>query len=312
MNAITLVVLLLAPIPKTTYEGQIAIAYRSPKPTIVLIKPNGQEVRRVELADQTNLYTIKNSRNSEYALVTNNLSAVQIGNRYYSAADGYLVKWDGSAKPKKLVDGRIGLKWTLNRDATKIFATESDREKLADDTTATKGFEITIATGKEKEVAIPKGHSIIDVTHDDQFAVLMQFDKSLYKTKLVATADWKEQAFAGDNLYPHGISPDGRKILATDYSKDANNRQRTEMVVVDRETKSKVIIAKPDEIQAISAYSFGADGKRMAFAGYTQNQQDNGQILLVYRVYVANVDGSNIKKIFETQPGEQISDIDWR
>ena len=83
------------------------------------------------------------------------------------------------------------------------------------------------------------------------------------------------------------------------------------MVFLDLEYGERRLIAQPDGVQSISAYSYGADGKRIAFVGYSQEVLGN-KITLTYRLYVCNADGSSRKVVFETKPGEAISDVDWR
>lgn len=313
MSSIALWFVLLAPIPKTPYEGTIAVTIRSPKPVMLLLKPDGKEIRRIELTDLPNLYTIKNSRNAEWALVTNLAGNSQVNNRFYSLQDGHLVKWDGRVKPKKIVEGRASLKWVLNRDATKAYGTEVDIEKVAMDPSATKSWEVDLATGNQKPITLPTGHSIIDISHDDATIVMQGFEKNQYLMKFVTTKDWKATEIEGGSYYPHGLSPDAGKVLATEYLAGENGGpQRTELVIFDRETKTKVMIPKPAEIQSISAYTYGADGKRIAFAGSLQERQDNGRLTLVSRIFVANIDGTGVRKICETANSEIISDIDWR
>jgi hypothetical protein len=313
MSLIALLFVLLAPIPKTPYEGTIAVTMRSPRPVLLLLKPDGKEVRRIELTDLPNLYTVKNSRNAEWALVTNLAGNSQVNNRFYSLQDGHLVKWDGSVKPKRIVEGRASLKWVLNRDATKAYGTEVDVDKVAMDASATKSWEVDLATGNQKPIKLPAGHSIIDISLDDATVVLQGYEKNQYLMKFVTTKDWKATEIEGGSYYPHGLSPDAGKVMATEYLPGENGGPpRSELVIFDRETKAKVTIPKPAEIQSISAYTYGADGKRIAFSGSLQERQDNGRLTLIYRIFVANADGTGVKKIYETTNGEIISDIDWR
>ena len=78
----------------------------------------------------------------------------------------------------------------------------------------------------------------------------------------------------------------------------------------DLKTGERRTIYQPEECDAIAAYSYGADGKRIAFVGYSQETPNDN--ILTYRLYVCHADGSNRKMIFETKPGETIGDLDWR
>jgi hypothetical protein len=309
---LALFAVLVAPIPKTTYEGSIGVVLSYPKPTLLVLRPDGHEIRRIELG-MANPYTVKLARGGTAAIVTAHAGSVKFGNRGYSSQAGYLIPFEDGAKPKPLCEGRISLKWVLNRDATTAYAMELDPEKIANDTAATKAWSMDLKTGKQTPLALPNAHWPIDLTADDTTLVCQTYDKNVYTAKLVAVGEWaKPTAIDVDGLYPHGISPDGRRILASDYSKADAGRQNFGLIVYDRVAKSKQKVALPAGANGMTAYSFGADGKRVAFVTSADFTTDTGRVSASYCLYVANADGTNVKKIFEGQPGERISDVDWR
>ena len=120
-----------APIPKSTYEGQIAVVVRKAQlAEIVLLNPAGQEVKRVPLKDLNGIaYTVKLSHGSDYALVTTSNGSIAVGNMNFAGNGGYFIKLDGTEKPKELFERKASVKWVLNRDATHAYGTEIDEEK---------------------------------------------------------------------------------------------------------------------------------------------------------------------------------------
>ena len=306
-----------APIPKSTYEGQIAVVVRKAQlAEIVLLNPAGQEVKRVPLKDLNGIaYTVKLSHGSDYALVTTSNGSIAVGNMNFAGNGGYFIKLDGTEKPKELFERKASVKWVLNRDATHAYGTEIDEEKAKKNLNTApyqfRAWNLDLKSFKFESIPLPSDHQFIDITQDDKTALTWCIAKGQYRSATVPTATWKPTNIAETMDYPHGISPDGKHVFLMEYSQQGVPRTSNRLVLHDLATKERKTIPQPEECNSVSAFSYGADGKRLAFVGYSQEPVVNG-VTVVYRLYVSNTDGSNRKMIFETKPGESISDIDWR
>lgn len=308
-------ILTAAPIPKASgYEGHIAVMIRGPQSEILLLNPSGNEVKRVPLKDLNGTpYSIKLARGGESILVTTlSGQAIMVGNRGYSAQGGYFLSLKGEEKPKELFERKGNLKLVLNRDATHVYGCELDAENAANAKQGelpTKAWRLELKTMKYEPIALPAGHLFIDISQDDETMLTQSYTAGKYRAATMSTKNWKPKFISESSDYPHGLSPDGRKVFLQEYTKEATNGIR--LLVHDIATNDRKTIEQPDECNAISAYSFGADSKRVAFVGYTQNQNPFAGGV-TYRIYVCQTDGTNRKMIFEAKAGEMISDIDWR
>ena len=304
-----------APIPKTVYEGQIAVMLRGKQPELVILMPSGREVKRVPLNDLNGTaYTVKLSYGGDRALVTTmSPQAIAIGIRRYTSMAGYFVRLDGSEKPKELFESKLNLKWVLNRDATIAYGTELDQEKAAKAKPTelpTKAWSLDLKSGQYQPIPLPSEHLLIDISHDDKTVLTWARIDGKNRASTAPTSTWKPTVITESVDYPHGLSPDGKKVFLMEYI-GTDGKPSNRHAIHDLKTGERRTIHQPEECDAIVAYSYGADGKRIAFVGYSQERTPNDNIV-TYRLYVCNADGSNRKMILETKPGETIGDIDWR
>lgn len=306
-----------APIPKTTYEGHIGIVVTSPKPELIVLSPNGAVEKRIpldEIGDQ--VYTVKIGRDGKTALLTTyNQVPIQLGNRGFPSNNGYFLDLTGTNKPKKLIDSKGMLGWVINRDCTKAYGGYIDEEKMAkanpNDSMQYKNWFLDLKTGETKPIDLPAEHRIADITADDQTVLTMVMDGGKYRAATAPVSTWKPMQNLDGVFYPHGIAPDGKKILTTEYEYAENGRQMGYgLKVYDFESKGRRQINRPEDCQYLSAYSYGADGKRICFIGqYRKAGSPNG---VSYKVFTCTVDGTNPKMIYEAKDGEMLSDCDWR
>jgi Tol biopolymer transport system component len=255
---------------------------------------------------------VKLARGSDFALITTSESSLQVNNKSFPQSRGYRIPIATNEKIQRLCDTRPGLRWMLTSDAKRILANEYDSEKLAEGSLDRKYWTKDLTKTTETKSEFPAGFLPIDISSDDTRIIGYHSVGNEYRTSLVTVKDGKHTAteIPNENLYPHGISPDGRLIFASDNSKTDNSKAR--MVIYNLETKSKTLIRQPEELQTVSAYTFGADGKRIAFVGYKTEQLEDQSLRQSYRIYVCNTDGTGLKKIYETTENERITDIDWR
>ena len=307
IQLVSVFILFHAPVPKSVYEGQIAVMLHGIHGTeMIILSPEGKEVRRVPFIDATGaMYSVKLAHGGEWALVSKSVQPIQIFNRRISTSAGYLVKLDGSAKPKVLFVRKGNLRWVFNRDATRVYGTEIDEEKSAKNPNLNiiinKAWNLDLKSGKFESLPLPADYSLIDITRDDKTVLTGTVVEGKYRTAISSITTWKPTFLADAKEYPHSISPDGKHLLLIGSLKN-----RRVMVLQDLATKERKTIIPPEECYSVTAFSYGADGTRIAFVGGTD---DTG---IYDRLYVCNTDGSNRKMIFEIKPGESISDIDWR
>lgn len=318
----TLLALLLsaAPIPKATYEGRIGVVVTNPKPELIVFSPSGNVEQRIPLDDLgERVYTVKMGRDGKVALLTtygqNNL---QIGNRGYPCYSGYLIDLTGTAKPKRLLENKGSLGWVINRDCTKAYGCFIDAEKAgkanADDPIPYSNWCLDLKTGETKPIGLAAEHRIADITADDQTVLTMVQTGGKYRAATASVSTWKPTQVSDAAFYPHGISPDGKKMLTTEYEYGENGENGRQvgynLKVYDFESKARRTINRPEDCQYLSAYSYGADGKRICFIGqYRNTNNPNG---VAYKLFTINTDGTNQKMIYEAKDGEMLSDCDWR
>lgn len=306
-----------APIPKSTYEGHIGVVVRSPKPELIVLNPNGGVEKRIPLEDLgEQVYTVKMGRDGKTALLTTyNQVAIQLGNRGFASNSGYLLDLTGTNKLKKLIEGKATLGWVINRDCTKAYGGYVDEEKAAKlkpaDPIPYKNWCLDLKTGESKAIDLPPEYRIADISADDQTVLTMEYTQNKYHAATAPVSTWKPTRVSDAAFYPHGISPDGKKMLTSEYEYGENGQQVSyNLKVYDFESKGRRQIDRPEDCQYLSAYSYGADGKRICFIGQYRNAGNpNG---VSYKVFTINVDGSNLKMIYEAKPGEMLSDCDWR
>jgi hypothetical protein len=306
-----------APIPKSVYEGQIGVVVTSPKAELIVFSPSGSVEKRIALDDLgERVYTVKMGRDGKTALLTtygqNNL---RIGNRAYVSNNGYLIDLTGTAKPKRLFENKGSLGWVINRDCTKAYGGYIDEEKAAKGNPADPlpfaNWCLDLKTGTTKPIELPTEHRIADITADDQTVLTMVLTGGKYRAGTAPVSTWKPELIPDGTFYPHGISPDGRKMLTSEYEYAENNQLVSyNLKIYDFESKGRRQINRPEDCQALSAYSYGADGKRICFIGQYRNANNpNG---VSYKLFTCSTDGSNQKMIYEAKPGEMLSDCDWR
>ena len=306
-----------APIPKATYEGHIGVVVRIPKPELIVLSPNGVVEKRIPLDDiGEQVYTVKMGRDGKSALLTTyNQVAIQLGNRGFASNNGYLLDLTGTEKPKKLIDGKATLGWVINRDGTKAYGGYIDEEKAAkanpNDPMPYKNWCLDLKTGETKPIDLPIEHRIADITADDQTVLTMVLTGGKYRAGTAPVSTWKPTLISDATFYPHGIAPDGKKMLTSEYEYGENGRQVSyNLKVYDFESKGRRVINRPEDCQYLSAYSYGADGKRICFIGQYRNASNpNG---VAYKVFTCGTDGTNQKMIYEAKDGEMLSDCDWR
>lgn len=314
--ALLAVTLSAAPIPKATYEGHIGVVVSSPKPELIVFSPSGTVEKRIPLDDiGDRAYTVKMGRDGKTALLTTyNQAPIQLGNRGFASNNGYLIDLTGAEKPKKLIDSKATLGWVINRDCTKAYGGYIDEENAAkakpNGSLPYKNWCLDLKTGTTKAIELPPEHRIADITADDQTVLTMVLTDGKYQAAMAPVSTWKPTLISEATFYPHGIAPDGKKMLTSEYEYEMGRLTGFGLKIYDLDSKARRDIVRPDGCQALSAYSYGADGKRICFIGqYPAPGNQNG---VAYKLFTCGVDGTNQKMIYEAKDGEMLSDCDWR
>ncbi len=140
-------ILAAAPVPKAgaVYEGQIAVLIRAPEPSVMLLKPNGEEVRRVPIKDTEGyVYSIRQARNASFAIVEtsddNGVSRI------------YRINLDNKGETKLLRESKDGSAiWCMTSDGAFAYFSESNRENANPNRASYNHWKYDFKTGKAEK-----------------------------------------------------------------------------------------------------------------------------------------------------------------
>lgn len=316
MLAIVLVsTLAAAPIPKSTYEGSIAVVVVTNRTQQILIfNPSGQLQKTFDLKDiSESAHMLKLCRDANSALLmTRRNNLIQYGGQNYLSFSIYLIDLTGTNKSKLLVENKSCYAWVFSHDGRNVYGSYLDEDKQpkgAGENEPFKSWSIDLKSTIFKPLNLPSGHRIVDITADGGTLLTMTKVENKFCAARVPVKTLKPEIIPFDqSLLPRGIAPDGRKILAVDYT-DLEKGGTADHIIYDPESKSKRLIKVPDGASYLTAYAFGLDGKRICFIA---TYKDPDTLRESSRLFTANVDGTNQKMIHETKEGKVLSDCDWR
>lgn len=308
-----------APIPKSQYEGRIAVLLRDPKPELILFIPNGEIEKRIPLHDLgVDVYSLRLGRDGKTALLTTQSHVpARLANQDFAGNNGYLIDLTGIEKPKKFFTGKSNLVWILNRDCTKAYGTYIDEVKSAkaspSDILPYEHWCLDLKTGVSKPIDLPDTHCIVDISADDQTVLTSEHAKNRYYAATAVVGNWKPTRISDRLLIPYGFAPDGKNILAWDSGnaaekKDAKHHEHGHYVI-ELATMSKRAIRKPEGSLKLYCLSYNPDGKRLCFIA--QYPHPMNPKVVTYKLFTCSVDGSNQKMIYEGKDEELLSHCDW-
>lgn len=309
-----------APVPKTVHEGKIAVFINHPAFKLLVLSPSGQLEKTIDLtAIPDHAYAVRLSRNGQSALITcSSDETIPVRNPRPFTFSGYLVDLADNNKPRKLIEKQISFSWAFNRDGSKVYGSSIDIEKYAkqgpNDPAEHKSWCLDIKTGKSVPFDLPSSHSLVDLTADDETALTATMDKDRVRSAITPVKTGKPTVLTGHTFNPYGISPDGKKILARDLDDASAKPRRGEdrTIVYDLDSRSKRAIDMPEGAVKRSAFSFGADGKRICYIAVYHSPFGGPKGSLSYKLFTASIDGTNPKMIYESKGDEELSDCDWR
>lgn len=304
------------PIPKTKYEGSIAVLALHQGQRIHIFNPSGKLEKTVELKDiSEQAEAVKLSRDARSALLmTHRDSVIRIGGKAYRAYSIYLIDLNGLNKPKLLIENKATTKWVFGSNGSNAYGSLLDEGKQPkkpgqNNKEYSTSWTIDLKSGILKAIELPSEHHIVDITADGETLLTMTRLEKKLCAALIPVKTLKPELIPFDqSLLPRGIASDGRKILAVDYT-DVVKGGTADPIIYDLKSKSKQLIAVPNGASYPSAYAFGVDGKRIC---YIANYKDPDTFRESHRLFTANMDGTNQKMIYEAKAGEVLSDCDWR
>jgi hypothetical protein len=304
---------LAAPIPKSTYEGTIALLITKPKKEILLLSPNGAELKRIDLSGVTGQPTlIKLAKANNGALVQTFELINQANQQYVNRS--YLVDLKTSDKPKQVFQTDHPYSSTVDRDATFVYISENDsdikQQNLQSPTF--RHWKVDLKTGKKSKLDLPGNHEIKDCAHEEQCLLTSHWpDQQQQNTRAakISLETYVVKYVSDFRISASAISPDGRSLVTFEVGRNQFPGRPT-INYIFRNTKdgSKTASFDAGDIRELGAYACGPIS-RFAVLRYSRDARTNE---LQYSLYVYPPDGKSSKIIFETKPGLSIVDMEWR
>jgi hypothetical protein len=295
--------LFAAPVPKggNQYEGHIAFMIRSPEPAIVILKPSGELLRKVEMEKiKGQVSTIRQSRNAEFALVGS--IDPQTGDSIVYRVD--LVK---KGEVKEWIKATNGVETIcIAKDGKSAIYSEPDLDpNKPNDFEGYRHWTIDTATGKKTKLELGSEFKIQDRGQEDDDVIMADyFPANNFEDTRTAILSLKtKQISFKSEIEVTGLCLFGdNKSFLMNNVRNVDGKATQGLEIFSIQNKKSTVIAKPDRGNQY-CYSAAPDAKYMV---YCQRSNDGTS------VYVVQVAQNQARKVYTFKDGEDVSDCDWR
>jgi hypothetical protein len=294
----------VAPVPKSgeNYEGHIALLLVRPKPTIVVLKPSGEELKRIAIKEVDGNYrAIRQSRDAKFVIIS-----VNDGDKNKH----YRISLEGDKNEAKLIhesEDEIGT-WAITKSGTHAYVSEYDSKnaKANDEFTPFVSWKIELATGKKEKIDVPPNHFISDICQDDEDILMTDYypndNPDDPRSALYSLSKKKNVFFSDPDFGGVCLSANGKSILLKNPRLE-NKKVTSSLQLFSLETKKTVEVPKAEKMSTQDCFSLGVDSKRVVYV--TEYERKN-------LVYVATMEKKEPSLIYTSKEGEIIVDCDWR
>lgn len=306
----------IEPIPKTAYEGSIAVVLEKPEPGLLILTPSGQELKRVSLKElKGRITSVCLGRNNNCALIATIDHVIP-----KDIHRGYFIDLAGKAKPKILLQKEGDFSWVLNREAVTIYYSENDPRlsRNQNDVHPQQHWQLDLKSGAVQKIDLPANHAIIDIAHDDDLILTKHWPGKTYaediRAGVFSTKTWKPTYLSTEWANPKVMSPDGRYVLALEKERKKKKGPGMEfpMTVIGIKTRVMTSLIGPevDQLgQSNISHTFGTNNR---IAIISDRYHPSGLPISQQRIFVLQIDGSKSQIIYEPKTDEVLVDCDWR
>ncbi|MFO0937645.1 MAG: hypothetical protein U0798_14155 [Gemmataceae bacterium] len=313
MISLTLsLILAAAPIPKSsgTYEGQIGVLVAQPEPEILLLRPNGDEVKRVPLKNiEGRPFAIRLARQAEFAVVTFQRPNV-------NTMDDYYIPLNGKEKPRRFWENDTTYTATicLASDGKTAFTSVIDEaaSNLNQGILKFKHWKIDVKTGKKEKYDLDADYNILDLSQDPGDMILVsKRNKGMLEVSLVSMTTRKVVSTMTEVTGLPLLIANGKSVMI--YSTNAQNGVFRNVISIrdfgSTDTKPAPV---PNETGMMANIrSVGADNEHVAFS-YVEGGNPFGGAAGETHIVTSNFKKNSAKVIYKSKAGETIQDFDWR
>ena len=307
-------ILAAAPIPKTAYEGSIALLISKPEPGLLILSPTGEELKRVSLKElKGRVESVRLGRNNSCAFILTTETVDEEKKKYIYR--GYFIDLIGKTTPKIVIQKDYSFSWVINRDATLAYGSEGDPKVVMEphEVQPQLHWQLDLKSGKVQKIDLPANHAIIDIAHDDDSLLTMHWPGKTYAEDIRAVVysvkTWKPLFLSTEYQNPRSISPEGKYIVTTSKPKKIGISLVHPMFILDTKTQKDVQLVDPEKCEPFCPFSFGSNNR---IVNIIETRADPTSTIYKQRVYVMHIDGSKNQLIYEPKNGELITDCDWR
>jgi hypothetical protein len=305
--ALILTTFLTAPVPKeeAKYEGHIAVLFAKPSPSILLLKPNGEEVKRILIDDIEGLpCKIFLARNAKFAIITTFKEQDDLTRCYIV---------------KLMEKGKTTLLHTFPKHHLVHISISKDMlhcyysQIVIEDGNATYlNLKIDLDTKKKEKIDIDNKYSLRNMSQspdDVLLAVRLLEERGIWEIVALSVETKKVVSKIEGSSFCK-ILADGKSVLVHSFVMEQfGNRYENKIRYFGKQELIKVPLPDKEKGVVYDIFSVSTDGEHVA---YNMRDHDVNTDTNTYKIVVANFKKNTAKVIYKTNESLVFRDFDWR